>query len=111
VVLCGDFNVAHKPIDLKNPESNEQNPGFSPEERAWMDRFLAAGHVDTFRMFESGGGHYTWWSYRTNARARNIGWRIDYFCVDEKSGSRVRNSYILSDIMGSDHCPIGLDLE
>ena len=111
VVLCGDFNVAHKPIDLANPASNENNPGFSPQERAWMDRFLAAGHVDTFRMFEPGKGHYTWWSYRSAARTRNVGWRIDYFCVDEKSKSRVKNAFILPEVMGSDHCPVGLDFE
>lgn len=108
VVLCGDFNVAHKPIDLANPDSNENNAGFTPEERAWMDRFLEAGFVDTFRMFNQEGGHYTWWSYRFNARARNIGWRIDYFCVDEKSKDRVKEASILDHVQGSDHCPVEL---
>ncbi len=108
VVICGDFNVAHRPIDLANPESNQNNAGFTPEERAWMDRFLDAGFVDTFRMFHKEGGRYTWWSYRFNARARNIGWRIDYFCVDEKSRSRVVSAAILDHVQGSDHCPVEL---
>lgn len=111
VVIGGDFNVAHKAIDLKNPESNENNPGYSPPERAWMDRFLDAGYVDTFRKFTPEPGHYTWWTYRFNARARNIGWRIDYFCVDRKSEQRVQGASILKDIMGSDHCPVQLDFE
>jgi exodeoxyribonuclease-3 len=109
VVLCGDYNVAHQEIDLKNPRSNVQNAGFTPEERAWMDAFLAAGFVDTFRMFNQEGGHYTWWTYRSNARAKDIGWRIDYFCVDKKSAARVRDAAILKDVMGSDHCPVQLD--
>jgi len=108
VVVCGDFNVAHRPLDLANPESNENNAGYTPEERAWMDRFLEAGFIDTFRMFNKEGGHYTWWSYRFNARARNIGWRIDYFCVDEKSRDRVISADILDTIQGSDHCPVEL---
>ena len=108
VVICGDFNVAHKEIDLTNPKQNEKNPGFAPQERAWMDQFLAAGFVDTFRMFNQEPGQYTWWSYRFNARERNIGWRIDYFCVDEKSKRRVTEAAILHDIMGSDHCPVVL---
>jgi exodeoxyribonuclease-3 len=109
VVICGDYNVAHKPIDLKNPESNEKNPGYSPRERAWMDSFIEAGYIDTFRKFNQEPEQYTWWSYRFNARAKNIGWRIDYFCVDRKSDRRVRNAAILSDIMGSDHCPVTLE--
>ncbi|MEW6595002.1 MAG: exodeoxyribonuclease III [Thermodesulfobacteriota bacterium] len=108
-VICGDFNVAHREIDLANPKENEHNAGFTAEERAWMDGFLAAGFVDTFRMFEQGGGHYSWWSYRFNARARNIGWRIDYFCVDRNHAARVRNAAILNEVAGSDHCPVMLD--
>ncbi|MDD2390881.1 MAG: exodeoxyribonuclease III [Desulfobacterales bacterium] len=108
-VICGDFNVAHKAIDLKNPASNEKNPGYSPEERAWMDTFIGAGFIDTFRKFDSGPDNYTWWSYRFNARARNIGWRIDYFCVDPGSDSRVTGAGILKDVTGSDHCPIRLE--
>lgn len=111
VVLCGDYNVAHREIDLKNPKSNQQNAGFTPEERSWMDAFLAAGFVDTFRMFNNEPGHYTWWSYRFNARAKDIGWRIDYFCVDEKSRHRVQGAAILKEVMGSDHCPVQLDFK
>lgn len=109
VVVCGDFNVAHREIDLANPKQNEQNAGFSPEERAWMDAFLAAGFVDTFRLFHPEGEQYSWWSYRFNARARNIGWRIDYFCVDQKNAGRVKGAAILGTVMGSDHCPVALD--
>ncbi len=108
VVLGGDFNVAHKSIDLRNPKENEKNPGFTAEERAWMDSFLQAGFLDTFRMFNQDPDNYTWWSYRFNARARNIGWRIDYFCVDKKSENRVVDASILKDILGSDHCPVQL---
>lgn len=111
VVICGDFNVAHKEIDLTNPKQNEKSPGYAPEERAWMDHFIEAGFVDTFRLFNQNPGQYTWWSYRFNARARNIGWRIDYFCVDQKSKKRVTEAAILSDIMGSDHCPIILGFQ
>ena len=108
VVICGDFNVAHKAIDLKNPKSNEKNPGYSHEERAWMDRFTKAGFVDTFRKFNPEPENYTWWSYRFNARARNIGWRIDYFFVDPASDARVVGAKILKDTLGSDHCPVQL---
>jgi len=108
VVLCGDFNVAHKPIDLKNPASNTKNAGYTPEERAWMDSFIDAGYLDTFRMFNQDPENYTWWSYRFNARAKNIGWRIDYFCVDRDGAMRVENAEILPEIYGSDHCPVVL---
>jgi len=110
VVIIGDYNVAHKPIDLARPKENEKNPGYLPEERAWMDSFIAGGWTDTFRMFETGPNHYTWWSYRTNARAGNIGWRIDYFCVNDAAANRVKSSEIMPDVSGSDHCPIVLEL-
>lgn len=109
VVVCGDYNVAHKEIDLKNPKANVNNAGFTQEERAWMDRFLDSGFVDTFRLFNLEGNNYSWWSYRFNARANNTGWRIDYFCVDKKSEHRVLGAEILTDVMGSDHCPVLLD--
>ncbi len=109
VILCGDFNVAHKPIDLKNPEANVRNAGYTPEERAWMDSFIEAGFVDTFRMFNQQPDQYTWWSYRFNARAKNIGWRIDYFCIDTNSRHKVVDAAILQEVMGSDHCPVQLD--
>jgi exodeoxyribonuclease-3 len=111
VVICGDFNVAHKPIDLKNPKQNENNAGFSAPERAWMDAFIENGYIDTFRKFNPDPGHYTWWSYRFNARAKDIGWRIDYFCVDKKSAKRIAGAAILKDVTGSDHCPVCLDFK
>ena len=111
VVICGDFNVAHKPIDLANPKQNEKNPGYSLPEREWMDTFINAGYIDTFRKFNQEPEQYTWWSYRFNARAKNIGWRIDYFCTDPASDARIRNAAILDNIFGSDHCPISLDFE
>lgn len=109
VVLCGDFNVAHKPIDLKNPDSNTKNAGYTPQERAWMDSFVESGYLDTFRMFNQEPDQYSWWSYRFNARARNIGWRIDYFCIDADSASKVVNAEILQEVYGSDHCPVLLE--
>jgi len=109
VALCGDFNVAHKPIDLTYPERNRKFAGYTPEECAWMDQFLAAGFADTFRLFNQEAGQYTWWSFRSNARAKNIGWRIDYFCVDGKSRDRVLAAAIHPDIMGSDHCPVSIE--
>ena len=110
-VICGDFNVAHKAIDLANPEANEKNPGYSIEERHWMNGLLNAGWVDTFREFNREPGQYTWWSYRYNARSKNIGWRIDYFIIDENSRSKLLKADILPDILGSDHCPIELELK
>ncbi len=109
VILCGDFNVAHREIDLKNPQANIHNAGFTEEERQWMDSFLDAGFIDTFRIFNQEAEQYSWWSYRYNARARNIGWRIDYFCVDKKSENRIKDASILQDITGSDHCPVQLE--
>lgn len=108
IVLCGDYNVAHKEIDLKNPKTNTKNAGFTPEERSWMDDFIGSGYLDTFRMFNQEPDQYTWWSYRFNARAKGIGWRIDYFCVDEKGKDNVIDASILKDVMGSDHCPVRL---
>ncbi|MDY6790906.1 MAG: exodeoxyribonuclease III [Thermodesulfobacteriota bacterium] len=110
-IICGDFNVAHKAIDLANPKANEKNPGYSIEERNWMDSFINAGWVDTFRVFNQNPGQYSWWSYRFNARSKNIGWRIDYFVIDENSKSRIHSAAILSDILGSDHCPVQLKLK
>ncbi|MGP1595198.1 MAG: exodeoxyribonuclease III [Treponema sp.] len=111
VILCGDYNIAHKPIDLANPKSNEKNPGYLPEERAWMDSFLDAGYVDTFRSFCPEPEHYTWWSYRFHAREKNIGWRIDYHCVNQQFKSRVIDAAILKEVYGSDHCPIRIHVQ
>ncbi len=110
IVLCGDYNIAHKPIDLANPAANEGNAGYLPEERAWMDSFTAGGFTDTFRRFCQEPAQYTWWSYRTRARERNIGWRIDYQCVNDAFAASVQSSEILSGVTGSDHCPIRLVL-
>lgn len=111
VVLCGDYNIAHEEIDLARPKDNENNAGFLPQERAAMSEFLSLGYVDTFRHFCQDGGHYTWWSVVTNARPRNIGWRIDYFCVNQEFMPRVTESVILPDVMGSDHCPVAITVE
>lgn len=110
-VLCGDYNIAHKPIDLARPKDNEDSPGYLPQERAWMDAFTAAGFIDTFRMFEQDGGHYTWWSYVTRARDRNIGWRLDYHCVPDYFQNAVKGASILRDVFGSDHCPVMITFE
>lgn len=111
VVLGGDYNVAHTPIDLANPATNEKNPGYLPEEREWFTNFLAAGYVDTFRMFNKEPKQYTWWSYRFHAREKNIGWRIDYWCVHKNYESKVISSTILSNVTGSDHCPIQIQIQ
>jgi exodeoxyribonuclease-3 len=110
VVICGDVNTAHKEIDLARPKENEKNTGFLPEERAWLDKFFTHGLTDTFRLFNRDGGNYTWWDYKTKARERNAGWRIDYFIVDAASEKKVKKSYMLSDVQGSDHCPIALEI-
>lgn len=108
VVLCGDLNVAHREIDLANPKANMKNPGFSAQERAWMDEMTDAGYIDTFRQYNQSPGQYTWWSYRFNARAKNIGWRIDYFIVDGASRDRVLEATIHAEVTGSDHCPVSV---
>jgi len=110
LILIGDFNVAHKEIDLANPKQNMKNAGFTPQEREWADTLTAKGYADTFREFMKENGHYTWWTYRANARKRNIGWRIDYAFVPKEFMPRVKDSYILENVMGSDHCPVGIVL-
>jgi len=110
VIFCGDLNVAHMAIDLKNPKSNERNPGFTVEERSGFDRYIESGFIDTFREFNKEPGQYTWWTYRFHARAKNIGWRIDYFCISTALKSRLKDACILKDVMGSDHCPVGIIL-
>jgi exodeoxyribonuclease-3 len=110
VIWCGDLNVAHQEIDLARPKDNVKNHGFTPEERAGFDAVVRAGFVDTFREFEKGGGHYTWWSQMTGARGRNIGWRIDYFLCSEALRSRLKSATIYPHILGSDHCPVGIEL-
>ena len=110
VVFCGDLNVAHKEIDLKNPKTNRRNAGFTDEERMGFDNYVNAGFIDTFREFQKGEGHYTWWSYMFQARARDIGWRIDYFCISKGLRSILKDAYILKDIMGSDHAPVIMEI-
>ena len=111
VVICGDLNVAHEEIDLKNPDTNHMSAGFSDEERRAMTELLDAGFTDTFRfLYPDLEGAYSWWSYRTAARTRNAGWRIDYFLVSDRLRENISKAYICHEIMGSDHCPVGLDL-
>ncbi len=111
VVLCGDYNIAHTEIDLARPKQNEDSPGYLPEEREAMSDFIEAGYVDTFRHFCQEPGHYSWWSFRGNARAGNVGWRIDYHCVDRELLPRVKSARILGQVTGSDHCPVGIVLK
>lgn len=112
VIFCGDLNVAHQEIDLKNPKTNRRSAGFTDEEREKFSAVLDAGFIDTYRYFYPDlEGAYSWWSYRMNARSRNAGWRIDYFCVSESLKERLEDAKILSDVMGSDHCPVELDLK
>ena len=110
VVFCGDLNVAHEEIDLARPKQNKKTHGFTPEERAGFTRFVEAGLVDTFREFEKEGGHYSWWSVRGNNRANNVGWRIDYVMISELLRPRLVSATIFRDILGSDHCPVGIEL-
>ena len=111
VIFCGDLNVAHTEIDLANPKANVRNHGFTIEERNGFSAFVNAGFVDTFREFEKGGGHYTWWSPMSGARARNVGWRIDYFLISQSLRPRLKTAFIRPEILGSDHCPVGIELK
>jgi exodeoxyribonuclease-3 len=111
VIWCGDLNVAHTELDLANPKANVKNHGFTPEERAGFSAFVEAGFVDTFREFEKEGGHYTWWSQMPGVRQRNIGWRLDYFMISKALRPRLKRAFIRPDILGSDHCPIGIEFK
>lgn len=111
VIVTGDVNTAHREIDLARPKNNEKNTGFLPEEREWVSQFIELGFHDTFRMFEKGPDNYTWWDYKTRARDRNVGWRIDYFFVSDNMKNQVKHAGIMNDVMGSDHCPVFIDLE
>jgi len=110
VIFCGDLNVAHTPEDLARPKENAGMKGFTLEEREGIDKIIAAGFIDTFRMFTKGNGHYSWWSHFANARARNVGWRIDYIFVSEKLAQKVKSAKILPEVFGSDHCPVLLEI-
>ncbi|MAU64928.1 MAG: exodeoxyribonuclease III [Dehalococcoidia bacterium] len=111
VIFCGDLNVAHKEIDLKNPKSNERNAGFTIEERRGFDNIVNHGFIDTFRHFNNEGDNYTWWSYMGRSRDRNVGWRIDYFCISNTLSPNLKSASIHPDIMGSDHCPVSIEID
>ncbi|MGP2657511.1 exodeoxyribonuclease III [Malaciobacter sp. WC5094] len=112
IIVCGDVNTAHTEIDIARPKANEKTSGFLPMERDWITKFLEHGYIDTFRLVNGDiKDKYSWWSYRANARANNVGWRIDYFYISEDLKDFVKDAYILDEIMGSDHCPIGLEIE
>ena len=112
IVVCGDFNIAHKEIDLARPKTNTKNTGFLPLERAFLDKFTQAGYIDTFRHVHGDKpDNYTWWSYKSRARAKNVGWRIDYFFVSEELKDNIADAYIENEVYGSDHCPVALVLD
>jgi exodeoxyribonuclease-3 len=110
LVICGDYNICHKPIDIHNPKSNANSSGFLPEEREWMENFIQSGFVDSFRHFNEEPHHYTWWSYRAGARSKNLGWRIDYTLVSESLKENLKRAAILPDAKHSDHCPVLVEL-
>lgn len=110
VIICGDVNTAHTEIDLSRPKENQKNTGFLPEERAWVSKFIEHGFIDTFRHLNKEPGHYSWWDYKTKARERDIGWRIDYFFISENLLPRLKKAFILKEVPGSDHCPVGIEL-
>ncbi|MFZ1291190.1 MAG: exodeoxyribonuclease III [Melioribacteraceae bacterium] len=111
LIICGDVNTAHKEIDLARPKENSKVSGFLPEEREWIDKFLADGFIDTLRMFNDMPEVYTWWDQVTRARERNVGWRIDYFFISESLKNNITNAFVLPEIMGSDHCPVGIEMK
>jgi len=108
IIVCGDFNTAHKELDLARPKENEKISGFLPIERAWIDKFIEHGYIDTFRYFNKQPNQYSWWDLKTKARQRNVGWRIDYFFVNNEFVPKVKKAFIMHDVMGSDHCPVGI---
>ncbi|MEA3489760.1 MAG: exodeoxyribonuclease III [Candidatus Omnitrophota bacterium] len=110
ILVCGDFNTAHKEIDLARPKQNEMFSGFLPVERKWMDKFVEHGYVDIFRNFNGDPGQYTWWDYKSRSRERNVGWRIDYFFVTEEMLPRVKDAFLMPEVQGADHCPVGIEL-
>jgi exodeoxyribonuclease-3 len=110
LIICGDVNTAHREIDLARPKENSKISGFLPEERAWIDTFISHGFIDTFRVFHKDGGQYTWWDQKSRARERNVGWRIDYFFISDNLKKHLRSSFIITEVMGSDHCPVGIEI-
>ena len=111
IIFCGDVNTAHQEIDLARPKQNQKNTGFLPEERAWIDKLISESYIDTFRMFNRESENYTYWDMKSGARKRNVGWRIDYFFVSQNMQKNVSKAYIAPDVMGSDHCPIFLEIK
>jgi len=111
IVICGDFNTAHQEIDLARPKANKDTSGFLPEERAWMNKLISHGYIDTFRLFNPNSSQYTWWSYRFKAREKDVGWRLDYFFISDNLLPALNNAFILKDVQGSDHCPAGITLK
>ena len=110
IVFCGDVNTAHQPVDLARPKENEKISGFLPEERAWLDRVVTAGYLDTLRVLDSRPQLYSWWDLKSGARARNVGWRIDYFFIDSGLRDKLQRAFIMPEVQGSDHCPVGVEL-
>ena len=110
LILSGDYNICHKAIDIHNPLSNKNTSGFLPDERAWMDKFVDLGFIDTFRAFNTNPGHYSWWSYRAGSREKNLGWRIDYHMASKEMQNKLKSAVILQDVVHSDHCPVVLEL-
>jgi exodeoxyribonuclease-3 len=110
LIICGDVNTAHREIDLARPKENSKISGFLPEERAWIDTFISHGFIDTFRVFHTDGGQYTWWDQKSRARERNVGWRIDYFFISDNLKRRLRSAFIMPEVIGSDHCPVGIEI-
>jgi exodeoxyribonuclease-3 len=110
IIVCGDVNTAHKEIDIARPKENEKISGFLPRERLWIDKFLETGFIDTFRHFNKDPANYSWWDYKSKARERNVGWRIDYFYISNNLIDKLKSAFILNNVFGSDHCPIGLEI-
>lgn len=111
VITCGDYNTAHKEIDLARPKENRKTSGFLPIECEWLDKYVGHGYIDTFREFNKDGGQYSWWDQRFNSRDKNVGWRIDYFFINPEIRPKLKNAFIRQDVMGSDHCPVGIEID